>query len=291
MLSVPLVGLTLLNQAHCQEEPGAAGTPPEQGQGQGRPGGRGQGRRGGPGGGMMGGMASIVGIPEVQAELKLDDGQKESLKTMRDEIMKKMAEGRGPGGGGFGGGGFGGGRFGGEGPSGTPPTPAQIAERQTQMAAMQAQMKKTRMELESKISDILDPDQNSRVLGLMIQREGGRALTSKILTGALELSSEQLAALESAEETISKERASAMQEAMSGGGGGGGGWMKMRELMEAMNKKFEELLLAVLTPEQRTQFDSLKGEKFDFPEPPAGGFGGPGGRGDRPGGRGERPGS
>jgi len=220
---------------------------------------------------MMGGMGAILGIPEVQVELKLDEAQKQALRTMREEMMKNMADGRGPGGpgpGGRGPGGGGGGR-------GTPPSEEQMAE-------MRAKMKQMRLEIETKIADILDPDQNSRLLGLMIQREGGRSLTSSILTSALELSSDQLATLDSAESTSMREMAMARRSAMAGGAEGG--WIKIREQMETMNKKLEASLLTVLTPEQRNEFDTLKGEKFEFPE------GGPGGgRGGRPDGRGKRP--
>ena len=40
---------------------------------------------------------------------------------------------------------------------------------------------------------------------------------------------------------------------------------KMRQKIMAMRKELGDKALAVLTPEQREQFDKMKGAKFDFP--------------------------
>lgn len=312
MLIAPL-GTALTSNIYGQDE--NRGQPQERGPG--GPGGdRGMGRGGpgGPGGRMMGGggmggsmgIASLIGMDEVRKELKLDEEQMKSLATMRDSMRDSMGGGRGPGGPGGpegrgprpeggrpergGPGGFGGG-------PGGPPSAEQMKE-------MTDRMKKMRAEIEGKVSDILDPDQNSRILGLLIQRDGGRALTSPVLAAALELTPEQLTKLDEVQATNMQETMDAVRKAMGGGGGGGG---QVREQMEAMGKKAGESMLEVLTSEQRTQFDSMKGEKFEFPErapgfggpggPGGPGFGGPGGPGggrgdrggDRPSGRAERP--
>jgi len=165
------------------------------------------------------------------------------------------------------------------------------------MREMADRGKKMRAEIEGKVSEILDPDQNSRILGLLIQRDGGRALTSSVLAAALELTPEQLTKLDDIQIANMQEAQKTMQAVM---GGGRDGWSKVREQMEAIGKKADESMLALLTSEQRTQFDSMKGEKFEFPERGPGfggpgfggpGFGGPGGDrgGDRPSGRAERP--
>jgi len=292
MLIAPL-GTALIAKVNGQDENRSQ----SQERGPGGPGGdRGMGR-GGPGGGrMMGGMGgsmgivSLFGMEEVQKELKLDEEQIKSLKAMRES----MGGGRGPGGpegrgrapeGGrpevrgdrVGPGGFGGG-FGG------PPTVEQMRE-------MADRGKKMRAEIEGKVSEVLDPDQNSRILGLLIQRDGGRALTSSLLVAALELTPEQLTKLDDIQIANMQEAQKTMQAVM---GGGRDGWSKVREQMEAIGKKADESMLALLTSEQRTQFDSMKGEKFEFPERGPG-FGGPGGDrgrdrgGDRPSGRAERP--
>jgi len=297
MLIAPL-GAALTANVYSQDE--SRGQPQERGPG-GPDGDRGAGR-GGPGGGRtmsgggMGGsmgIASLIQMKEVRTELKMDEDQVKSLEAIRES----MGGGRGPGGQGGAGspgggrpeggrpdrgdgpGGFGGG-------AGGPPSAAQMKE-------MSDRMKKMRTEVEGKVSDVLDPDQNSRILGLLIQHDGGRALTSSLLAAALEMTPEQLTKLDDVQIANMQEAQKTMQEVMAGGRDG---WTKVREQMEAMKKKSEESMLAILTSDQRTQFDSMKGEKFEFPERGPG-FGGPGGGpggdrgrgGDRPGGRTERP--
>jgi len=290
MLIAPL-GAAFTANVYSQDE--SRGQPQERGPG--GPGGdRGAGR-GGPGGGRtMGGgvggsmgIASLVQMKEVRTELKMDEDQVKSLEAIRES----MGGGRGPGGpsgaGSPGGGrpeggrpdrGGGPGGFGGG--TGGPPSAAQMKE-------MSDRMKKMRTEVEGKVSDVLDPDQNSRILGLLIQHDGGRALTSSLLAAALEMTPEQLTKLDDVQIANMQEAQKTMQEVMAGGRDG---WTKVREQMEAMKKKSEESMLAILTSDQRSQFDSMKGEKFEFPERGPGGVGGDRGRGgDRPGGRGERP--
>jgi len=224
-------------------------------------------------------------MKEVRTELNLDEDQVKSLEAMRES----MGGGRSPGGPEGRGRAPEGGRpeVRGDrgGPSGFsgPPTVEQMKE-------MADRGKKMRVEIEGKVSEILDPDQNSRILGLLIQRDGGRALTSSLLAAALEMTPEQLTKLDDIQIANMQEAQKTMQAVM---GGGRDGWSKVREQMETMGKKAEESMLAILTSEQRTQFDSMKGEKFEFPErgPGFGGPGGPGGDrgGNRPGGRTERP--
>jgi hypothetical protein len=301
MLIAPF-GTALIAKVNGQDE--SRGQSQERGPG--GPGGdRGMGR-GGPGGGrMMGGggmggsmgIVSLVGMEEVRKELKLDEEQMKSLQAMRES----MGGGRGPGGPEGRGRAPEGGRpevrgdRGGPGGFSGPPTVEQMKE-------MADRGKKMRAEIEGKVSEVLDPDQNSRILGLLIQRDGGRALTSSLLVAALELTPEQLTKLDDIQIANMQEAQKTMQAVM---GGGRDGWSKVREQMEAMGKKADESMLAILTSEQRTQFDSMKGEKFEFPERGPGfggpGFGGPGGDrgrdgerggdrgGDRPSGRAERP--
>ena len=260
-----------------QQERGPGGPGGDRGAGRGGPGG-GRTMGGGVGGSM--GIASLVQMKEVRTELKMDEDQVKSLEAIRES----MGGGRGPSGAGS----PGGGRPEGRGDRGGPGGPPSVE----QMKEMADRGKKMRAEIEGKVSDVLDPDQNSRILGLLIQHDGGRALTSSVLAAALELTPEQLTKLDDVQIANMQEAQKTMQEVMAGGRDG---WTKVREQMEAMKKKSEESMKAILTSDQRTQFDSMKGEKFEFPErgPGFGGPGGPGGDrgrgGDRPGGRTERP--
>ena len=58
-----------------------------------------------------------------------------------------------------------------------------------------------------------------------------------------------------------------MEEAMAAlrGGGGGGDAGDMRQKMMDMRKELGDKALAVLSPEQKEQFEKMKGAKFTFP--------------------------
>ena len=78
-----------------------------------------------------------------------------------------------------------------------------------------------------------------------------------------------------------------------GRGGQRGGGEDMRAKMEELRPKFEEIqteindeILALLSSEQRSDFEKMKGEKFEFPQRQFGQRGGRGGQGGDRGGRG-----
>jgi hypothetical protein len=60
---------------------------------------------------------------------------------------------------------------------------------------------------------------------------------------------------------------------------------ELRKKMAEARKQMQDQLLAELSPEQRTQFNELVGEPFEFKDEPPPGFGG---RGDGPGGNREQ---
>jgi hypothetical protein len=154
---------------------------------------------------------------------------------------------------------------------------------------MMARAAEARNKAESELmSTILDPDQGDRILGLLIQKEDGNSLSSNVLADALGLSPDQKQKIKSVAESNSAERMKLMESAMRGGGGFS---QELRDQMDGLSKKLNSDLIAVMTAEQKAKFDSMKGDKFTFPEQQ--GFGGPGGgdrtRGGRPGGEGGRP--
>lgn len=81
------------------------------------------------------------------------------------------------------------------------------------------------------------------------------------------------------------------QGGRAGQGGQGGRFTEIRDKMEAMTKDTETKALAVLTADQKTKFEAMKGAKFEL-EQRGGGQGGQPGQGQRPGGNngGQRPG-
>src|SRR5688572_22632494 len=246
--------------------------------------------------------------------------------------------GRRPGGfgGGFGGGGFGGGGFGGPGGGNNELMllgseqvqkelellPEQIAdltklregnrpdfsafaglrdlpeeERNKKMEELRAQGEKRQKELRDKANEILLPHQQDRLKQITLQVRGSAALEDAEIAGELKLNDEQKEKIKSTREA-QREKVGAMFR--EGGQGGEGNRDAMREKFQKLRQENDAELAAILTSDQRAQFDKMKGEKFELDMSqlnrggPGAGPGGPtrfGGRrpgGDRP--EGDRPG-
>jgi hypothetical protein len=156
-------------------------------------------------------------------------------------------------------------------------------ERRERMEAMRAKQEEVFRGTEEKLSKILDEKQLARFKELRLQRQGVGALMRPELAKQLELSEEQ-------QDKIRK-----IQEGARPEGRGPGNFQEMseeerREFFTQMRERREKAdaeILAVLTDEQKTKWNELQGEKFDFPR------GGPGGGGfgqrQRPGGPGGPP--
>jgi Spy/CpxP family protein refolding chaperone len=198
----------------------------------------GQGRRGGGRGGAGGFMMStgfLVGVEQVQKELKVTDEQKEKLTALREEGGGQR---RGQGGGG----GEGGNRRG----RGEAPSEEQMAE-----------FRKRSEEQNKKVEAILTADQNKRLKEIVLQTRGAGALRDEQVAKSLGLTEDQVAALK----TIGEESDKRMGEIRQSGG----------DDREARQKKMEELRadteaesLAVLSDEQKTKFTEMKGAKFEL---------------------------
>lgn len=228
-----------------------------QGQGGGRPGGQ-------PGfggrffGGFGGGVAGLLQMPEVQAELKIDEAQKELIQAVNQEMGQKMRQlfesSRGQGGQDGGRRGF---------------SPGM----QQKMAALQAEQTK-------KVGEILDAKQMARLKQLGVQRAGNRALSQDDVAAQLKLSADQRQKINAA---LQGER-DALQSILQGFRGSDGQRPtdaqrdELRKKMTDMRTATDAKVLAVLTDAQKNQFKALQGAPFKFPE--SRGFGGRG-RGDR----------
>ncbi|MDZ4850903.1 MAG: hypothetical protein SGI77_16580 [Pirellulaceae bacterium] len=266
---------------------------------QGPPGGQrgGDRGRGGPPGGFSGrggggGITSLIRMDEVQTELKLSDEQKKELTAISDRIRQSFSGGGPPGGGPPGGGRPDGGRPDGGRPDGGRPDAGggrpergagSTEQNMKEFQERAAKQVEARDKAEVEIMNILDPDQQDRILGLLIQSEDGRSLQSPSLTDALTLAPDQKAKIKTVSDKLSSDRYALMQKAF--GGGQGGPPTGVMEEMEALGKKSNTDLLAVMNAEQKAKFEAMKGEKFTFPE--SRGFGGgPGGGNRTPGGGG-----
>ncbi|MFN0052509.1 MAG: hypothetical protein ACKV0T_09965 [Planctomycetales bacterium] len=229
-----------------------AGTAMAQGQG----GGQGRGGRGGFGfGGMMGGGGGmLLNLEQVQKELKLDDAQKEKLKTIRDEAQAA-----------------GGGR-------GAFANFQEMSQEEREKAF--AEMRKRMEETNKKTEAVLNPEQSKRLkeisLQFAMQTQGLAAvLANPEHAKALKLTEDQNEAVK----TISEETQKQMRELFTPGGDPTGAREKMAEL----RKNADEEYAAILTDEQKEQIETMKGAKFELDMSAFGQRGGRG-RGNRGGG-------
>lgn len=249
-----IVGATIPT-VFAQDQPARQGRGGGQGPGGGGPGG--PGGRGGMrmGGGMGGGgITSLLRMKEVRDELKIDEDQGKELDTFAQEMMTEMRNAMQANAG------------------GGPPDMSKFREMQ--------------VKAEGKVEEILDPKQMDRLLGLLIQRDGTRSVNTAILATRLKITEEQKTKMAEVEKAAGE----AMRGLFSGGTGGPPG-PEVMEKMQTMRKENDEKLAAILTAEQKSEMESMKGEKFEFPAPNFG-PGGPGGPGGGRGGRGgNRPGA
>ncbi|MAG92900.1 MAG: hypothetical protein CMJ48_04035 [Planctomycetaceae bacterium] len=263
LLVLPLMVLVIIStatQAQDGKKKGRGGQGGQRG-----PGGRGS-FGGGPGG-FGGGGASMMGLlnnEKIQGILKVTDAQKTE---MRDIAQASRSS------------------FGGEAFRGLRDLPEE--ERRAKFEELRKKMEKSRTDAEKKIKGVLTDAQKDRLLGLIIQLEGSRALLNEDVAAKVGLDAEQKAivkgALESSREgfgelfrglrDLSEEERRAKFE-------------ELRKKMEDRRKKSDEEALAVLSPEQKKKFESLKGEAVEGLREAL--------RGRRPGGtggdRGRRPG-
>ncbi|MFO1093954.1 MAG: hypothetical protein U0992_11670 [Planctomycetaceae bacterium] len=163
-------------------------------------------------------------------------------------------------------------------------------ERAAARAKMQEYATKLDKEMRGKLTGILDEVQMKRLQGLWIQRAGAlSALNNEQVAADINLTDDQKSKLKT---QLAEQPPFGFGGRRGGEGGtppagGGEGAGNPFERMQAARKEADDKALAVLTDEQKAQFDVLKGAKFDFPPPQfGGGFGG--GRGGEGGGGGRR---
>ena len=272
-----------------------------QGGGFGPPQGPGGGMRGGPGMGPGGGLQGprLLMNPSVQKELKLTEEQKQQL----GELMPMRGPGGpgGPGGGGFQGGppqgGQGGGQRGQGGPprgegggqggfQGGPPRgeggPGQRGPGGPGGQGRGPGGGQQDQQMEKKIKEILTDSQYKRYQEIGLQQQGAMAITRPEIGQKLNLSEDQR---EQIREILQNNR-----QNMRPPQGGEGERPDPRQMQAQMEKNREALnakIVAVLSGEQKSTWQSMLGRPFKIEHPQGGpGFGGPGG----PGGQGRGPG-
>ena len=245
---VAVVSIVLSASVSFGQRPGG-GTPG------GRPGGFGGGF-GGPGGGMSSPLM-LAANEAVQKELNLSDEQVGDIKSLGEQVREEMRSA------------FSGG-FGGQDQS--------EEERAKQREKLTESMKKVNEKFQPKLNEALKPEQRDRLKQIQVQAAGSQAYQLAEVVAALKISKEQQDKLAA----ISKEFGEKQRDLFPRGGQGGGERLNFEE----MRKKGEELTAArdkqiaeVLTAEQKSDLEKLKGKTFDVAQlRPAfgGGRGGPG---------------
>lgn len=180
-------------------------------------------------GGGAGSDTMLLGSPDVQKELKLTETQMKDIKAIQDAQRQEMMDMFQNGGGG--------------------------GDREEMMKQVQAMMKKS----EDKIKAILTADQNKRLKQIGVQTAGGRALFREDIQKELGLSATQRKALMDLQaknqETMMSMFQQMRDQSMTR--------EEMQAAMEKSNKSMNEEALKVLTAEQKTAFEAMKGPKFE----------------------------
>ena len=206
--------------------------------------------RGGPGGGGGVSETQLLQVPQVQKELELVDDQIAKLKELASDRS-----------------GFSGLRD------------LSSEERREKMAAAAKERK-------AKLDAILLPAQQTRLAEISLQVRGASALNDEDIQTKLAITADQKTALS----TLRDENRKAMGELFAGGGGGRDASEEVRaanrEKISKAMAEANEKTLAVLTSDQKADFEKLQGKKIEIDRAALRGPGGPGG-GRR--GGGERP--
>ncbi len=213
---------------------------------------------GGPGG-MPASRLMLLGIPEVQKELKLDEQQQDQVKELMGESRKQMQAA------------FAGVDF-------QKIRDMSEEERTKLFAEARKKTEAATKELDAKVAKLLDAGQLERLEQLQLQREGVAAFNRPEIAKKLGLSEEQQAKIRKIQEEA--------RRAAGGFPGRDATDEERQEFFAQMRKRGEKVqadLLAVLTDQQQQKWTEMKGKEFKFPQPQFG-PGGPGGFG--PGGKG-----
>lgn len=244
-------------------------------------GGRGFGFGGGGGFGGPGGMmrapqidrATLLRADKIRQELKIEEAQAVTIDAALDAYREERES------------------------SPRPDREAFEKMSEEERMAYFTKMQKEREELSKKTDEILiallDEAQAKRLAEISIQVRMAMSATGTLkaedIRSKLTISEEQVSKLDEVEKAAGAEMQKMFEEMRNNGpGGGGGGFEAMRTKMEEMRKKSTESAMVVLTDEQKTALDGLKGAAFEFnPRELMGrGPGGPGAPGQGGGGRG-----
>ena len=142
-------------------------------------------------------------------------------------------------------------------------------DRQKFFTEMRERRQKQMETANAKLGEILLKPQMKRLRGISIQLRGVSALTDSEVAAKLKLTDTQEKKIEETM-TANRESMSAQMRELFRGGDRGGDRDAIRKKMQDLRKQGNEKVLAILTSEQKEQFEKIKGDPFEMPE---GGFG------------------
>jgi len=150
---------------------------------------------------------------------------------------------------------------------------AAFQERGRDFRAAIGKIETLNQESSGKLAEVLDENQQKRLAGISIQVNGPAALREPLVAEQLKITDEQNSKLDDVREKHMRAMMEAPEQDLS------------REERRANQEKRQAELLAVLTSEQKAQYESLQGEKveIDMSDFRGGGFRGRDGGGRRDG--------
>jgi Spy/CpxP family protein refolding chaperone len=187
-----------------------------------------QGGRGGGGFGVLS-QIELATLAQVQTELKLNDTQRAKAEEVAEKLRNDRREV-------FQAGGGGGGDFG----------------------AMRERLSKLASDATSQFVSVLDDTQRQRLMGIYLQANGAAVLTDETVAKALQCTDDQhkkIAEVRDANARATREAFQALQ---------GASQEQRREKMTGLRNEMNEKLMAVLTADQRQQFEKLQGAKIEL---------------------------
>ncbi len=215
---------------------------------------------GGPGGpGGRGGdpTMGLLRFEEVKTELKVSDEQQQAIDKLAEQ-NRASAE------------------------AGDRPNFREMSEEER--GEFLEKMRRTQVELakqtKEQLEEVLLPEQIERLEQISLQVRGAGALEDEEVREQLQMSDDQIAKLAETRQSVQTTMRERMQELFQSGDRDA-----MREAFGKIRAEMEEQLFGVLTDEQKSKFQEMKGEPFKMPEQAFGGGRGPGGFGGPGGGR------
>jgi hypothetical protein len=227
-----------------------------------------QGRGGGRGFGNNVTYMSLLRVDKIQEEIKVTDEQDGKIEAARDELNEAARAARGQGGGfqNF--------------------QDLSDEEREQFFAQMRERAAARAKAEKEKVAEILDDAQMKRLGEIFIQVAGSDALSDADVAAALKVTDEQKEKIQAAQQEARTARREALQD-LEG--------EERDAKSEELRKEADKTILALLTADQQTQLNDMKGAALELTDEELsrarrGGFGRGGGGGGR-GGRGGRGGA